>query len=276
MHAHPPDDDQTGALRAFSLTHVQYVDGDPLGFPVAAVTLTPVFVMVAYATLILSRRDLATVALCVGQLLNEGVNYALKHAIKEPRPVVPGAAALHAGAPKFGMPSDHAQFGGFLAAYLTAWAVRCWRAPAGQRALLVAGAHVAAVACAASRVYLGYHSAPQVLAGYAAGCVTGPAWYAVVQRVLRPLFPRLAASAWGRALQLRDATHVHDVLAVEYAAVSAAAAAAAGAAGKRASLKAAGGSGGGASAAATVDEEVDGYYVSPDGSGRAAARKKAK
>ena len=67
-------------LRSFSLTHVQYVQGDPWGFPAALVTLSPVFVMVAYATLVVSRRDLATAALCAGQLANEAVkSYIGRH-----------------------------------------------------------------------------------------------------------------------------------------------------------------------------------------------------
>ena len=224
-------------LRAFSLTHVQYAHGDPWGAPAALVTLAPVYVMVAYATLVAVRRDLATAALCAGQLANEGVNYALKHAIRQPRPpmVAPGAVAFPERGLKYGMPSDHSQFMGFLAAYLALWALRCWRAPRAQRALLVALAQAAAVAVAASRVYLGYHTPAQAAAGYGVGCVTGAVWFAAVQALARPLFPAIAGSALGRALQLRDATRVDDVLAVEYRATVAAASGGGGGGGKKGS-----------------------------------------
>lgn len=212
-------DDQLAPLRAFSLTHVQYTKGDPLGFPVALVTLSPVFVMVVYAALILLRRDLATMALCAGQLGNEAVNYVLKHAIKEPRPVFPGAHALHAGAPKYGMPSDHSQFMAFLAAYMTWWAFKCWRVSTAQRLFLVVTVHVAALACAGSRVYLGYHTLPQVAAGVAMGLWTGSLWFRVVQTLLRPAFPAIADGALGRLFQLRDCSDVDDVLSVEYEAI---------------------------------------------------------
>jgi dolichyldiphosphatase len=234
--APPPVEAMAAELRAFSLTHVQYARGDPWGAPAALVTLAPVYVMVAYATLVVTRRDLATAALCAGQLANEAVNYALKHAIREPRPPMPaGAVPFTERGLKYGMPSDHSQFMGFLAAYLALWALRCWRAPRAQRALLVALAQAAAVAVAASRVYLGYHTPAQAAAGYGVGCVTGAVWFAAVQALARPLFPAIAGSALGRALQLRDATRVDDVLAVEYRATVAAASGGGGGGGKKGS-----------------------------------------
>lgn len=226
--------DELAPLRAFSLTHVQYKHGDHVGFLMALISLSPIFAMVSYATLGIVRRDLATASLCFGQLLNEVINYALKHTIKEPRPVILGAAhaaALHAGAPKYGMPSDHSQFMAFLATYLAVWALRSWKAPAHERYFVILASQLAAAAVAASRVYLGYHSVLQVLAGYGVGCVTGVVWYAVTQACLRPLFPALANSALGRTLRMRDSTRVDDVLGLEYRAIAAASAAAAAEAG---------------------------------------------
>src|SRR4051812_48658583 len=58
------------AYRPFSYTHVVYVEGDRLGWALSGAALLPIFIVVAYATLIASRRDLATVAMLIGQLAN--------------------------------------------------------------------------------------------------------------------------------------------------------------------------------------------------------------
>jgi dolichyldiphosphatase len=74
-------------MKAFSLTHVLY---DPHQSPIstmfALITLTPIFLIVSYCTVILCRRELAGILMLVGQLANEAFNFILKKAIKEPRP----------------------------------------------------------------------------------------------------------------------------------------------------------------------------------------------
>lgn len=218
------------ALRDFSLTHVEYTAGDPFGFPLALVTLTPVFAMVAYATLLVSRRDLGTAAMVAGQLGNEVLNYALKHALQHPRPDTASGSS-----PAYGMPSNHAQFMGFLAGYAAAWAGVCWRVRPAWRGAVVACAHACGLAVCFSRWYLGYHTPAQVGVGYAVGCGVGVAWFGVVQAVLRPwVFPGVAATAAARWLLVRDCTHAGDVLALEYEATVGAAdeAAAAGGTGR--------------------------------------------
>jgi dolichyldiphosphatase len=214
---------QTPGYHAFSYTHVLYPDGDRLGWVFALLTLTPIFVMVSYATLLASRRDLATAALTAGQLLNEVLNYVLKHAVREPRPT-----HVHThwkDQPKFAMPSNHAQFVGFTATYLVLWVVRRWRVPAAYRALAVAGLLGGAAAVGVSRVYLAYHTTAQILVGWAVGAAAGCAWFGVTESVLRPLFPRVASWPLSRALLLRDCSAVEDVLTVEYEATVRAAAA---------------------------------------------------
>ncbi len=77
------------ALASISLTHVQY---DPTLEPrlftqfLAYCSLVPIFLIVSYVTLFTFRRDVATLLMFLGQLLNEGFNYILKTSIKEPRP----------------------------------------------------------------------------------------------------------------------------------------------------------------------------------------------
>ena len=43
------------------------------------------------------------------------------------------------------------------------------------------------------RVYLGYHTSRQVVWGAAAGAISGPLWFIVVQFVFTPFFPVVAA-----------------------------------------------------------------------------------
>ena len=211
--------------RAFGYTHVLYREGDSLGQVLALISLTPVFVMVSYAALLLSRRDLGTAALAAGQLTNECLNYALKRLLRQPRP-----SHEHAHLdtqPKWGMPSDHSQFVGFAAAYLTLWAATRWRVAPAQRAVAAIALHVGAAAVMYSRVYLGYHTVAQVGVGYGVGLATGAAWYAFVEAAARPAFPALADVALARWLLVRDCGDVEDVLTVEYTATRRAAAAAA-------------------------------------------------
>ena len=117
------------------------------------------------------------------------------------------------------MPSAHAQFCFFFAAYVALWARRHWRVGAAWRAAAVGAAAVGAAAVTYSRVYLRYHSVPQVCAGAAVGVASGAAWFLFVEAAARPLFPALARSQLGRALWLRDCTHAHTLL-EEYKAVA--------------------------------------------------------
>lgn len=85
-----------------------------------------------------------------------------------------------------------------------------WTAP--QRAFVSAGAVLVAALVAWSRVYLGYHSVRQVLAGCGAGVVCGLGWFTVTY-VLR----ETGLLAWGletppaRWLRIRDLVVVEDL-----------------------------------------------------------------
>jgi membrane-associated phospholipid phosphatase len=118
------------------------------------------------------------------------------------------------------MPSNHAQFAGFAAAYFCLWALSGrWRvAPAWRRAAACAAAAAAAAVCA-SRVYLRYHDAAQVAAGVAVGAAAAAAWHVAVERACRPRFAAVAASPLARALLVRDCSAA-NVIEDEYAAVA--------------------------------------------------------
>ncbi len=206
-------------LRPFVYTFLEYEEGDRLGFLFCLSSLLPVFVLSALLTLLLSRRDLATAALLAGQLLNEVLNHALKALLAVPRPQPSRHAAFDAQSP-LAMPSDHAQFAFFAAVSLLLWAPRHWHTGAVWRALACGAALLAALAVAAGRVYLGYHSLAQVAAGAGVGAAFAAAWFAVVERALRPRFARVAAWQIARWAWVRDLTHVRNALKLEYEATA--------------------------------------------------------
>ncbi|GLE01995.1 hypothetical protein PINS_up010833 [Pythium insidiosum] len=149
----------TTSLQPFEPTWVEYDAQDPFGAVLALVTLSPVFIMVMYATLVVFQRDLDAMALLVGQLLNEVLNQLLKRTIKQSRP----HGARMSGA---GMPSAHAQFLGFFAAYVVAYTLqRMDHRRRTEKALTIAGAIVLAALVCVSRVRLGYHTIEQVAVG---------------------------------------------------------------------------------------------------------------
>ena len=212
----------------FAVTFCKYLPGDRVGGLSCLLSLTPMFVLISLGTLLLSRRDPATLTLILGLILSTLFNDYLKLVIKEPRPCSDRMYCSLSEGDVYGMPSGHTQFQAFAAAYITLWAL-CgrWREPSLLLRVLTVVACWASVACVgASRLYLHYHTTKQVAVGGALGVALATVWYAGVER-LRPAFAALAASPVGRWLRIRDCSEV-DTLLVEYAAVAAAAAVAAG------------------------------------------------
>lgn len=141
-----------------------------------------------------------------GMLLCELVTRVLKHAIQQARPAASCAALSLCNS--HGMPSSHTSlvfFAAALHALLWARQLRRQRQLAGkgggsgsvsssrlQRAFQRWWGHAecaavvaAAFAVAASRVYLGYHSLAQVLAGGGLGLALGAAFYALMELLHR-------------------------------------------------------------------------------------------
>ena len=202
-------------LVPFDLTYVLYTHHDALGKLCALLSLAPPFALVSLATLLASRRDLGTLALLAGSLLAAAAASALKKLLRQPRPA--GHGLDHLEGYEHGMPSSHAVFCFFLAAHVCAWALGGrWKEPSALwRWALAGGALAGAAAVAGARVYLHYHSPPQVGVGAGVGAAGGLLWHAVTEALLRPRFAGVAGSAAGRWLRLRDCSEV-DVQRVEY------------------------------------------------------------
>eukprot|EP00871_Galdieria_phlegrea_P005024 jgi/Galph1/5522/GphlegSOOS_G4118.1 len=161
---------------AFQLTHVVYEKNDLLGWFLALCSLAPIFLYVAEACLILFRRELFGLSLLLGQLLNESVNIFLKILFAQPRP--------HEWEyDRYGMPSAHSQAMCFFLATIFITGNKRRHCPLSKMEQL--GFYVflviSTVLVCTSRVYLGYHTLLQVLAGVLFGFLTGWLWTSYVQ-----------------------------------------------------------------------------------------------
>lgn len=73
-------------LTSLSLTHVQFDPSDKLAYFLAYITLSPLAILVAYASVIAARREVASIVMLVGQLVCEMFNAILKEYLQETRP----------------------------------------------------------------------------------------------------------------------------------------------------------------------------------------------
>ncbi|ORZ41714.1 phosphatidic acid phosphatase type 2/haloperoxidase [Catenaria anguillulae PL171] len=160
---------------SLSLTHVLYPTGAVPSMLLAYVTLIPIGMIVAYVTLILSRpRTRVWQIMFLGQLLNEGLNVVLKKYIQEHRP-----SPYHGDG--YGMPSSHAQFMAYFAAFsLLLIRLEQTRIHGIHRALhsfLQSSIIGVSALVMYSRVHLHYHTVTQVLAGAGVGLFVGSVYF---------------------------------------------------------------------------------------------------
>uniref|UniRef100_A0AAQ4P2U2 Dolichyldiphosphatase n=1 Tax=Gasterosteus aculeatus aculeatus TaxID=481459 RepID=A0AAQ4P2U2_GASAC len=100
--------------RSISLTHVEFPEGDLTGHVLAYFSLLPIAILVGFVTLIVFKRELHTISFFGGVILNEAVNWVLKHILREPRPCAGTHTTLHT---EYGMPSSHSQLMWFFVVY---------------------------------------------------------------------------------------------------------------------------------------------------------------
>lgn len=202
-------------LVPFSLTYVKYSRGDILGQFLALVTLTPVYVMVSYATLIVYRRDSTSLLNCSGQLVNLVINLALKHLFDQPRPD-DGSELQDPG-----MPSNHSQFICYFAMLNILQIVfRPSSLPTLYRAIYSLGLAVLAAVVCLSRLYLHYHSVDQVIVGAIIGTAFGGIWFRVVDGHAPDIVGYLRRWPLSRLLMLRDYSQMGFPPTDEYFALS--------------------------------------------------------
>lgn len=204
---------------SLAITHVEYPDGDWLGKILAITSLIPLMIVVGFVTLVIFRRDLHTISFFVGTLLNEVINWVLKHIIREFRPCR-GREALYT---EYGMPSSHSQFMWFFATYAAFFllirihhVINSTVLDNAWKYVITLGLFWSALAVSYSRVYLQYHTLLQVVYGGLLGILLACIWFTVTQFVLTPLFPTIAAWPISEFFMIRDSTLIPNVLWFEY------------------------------------------------------------
>jgi dolichyldiphosphatase len=195
-------------LASLSLTHVHYNPEDSLSYISAYLALVPQALVITYAALIWSTREIEILLMFAGQMGCEGLNWILKRWIKEDRPT--RTLWLHASrsfqfvkqmlnvryvemlGKGYGMPSSHAQFVAYFSTFLVLFmllrhdplnhphASRTHEPiPFWHRGLISVAAIICAAAVALSRVYLNYHRPLQVYVGVATGVSCAVAWFII-------------------------------------------------------------------------------------------------
>lgn len=161
--------------------------GDPIGFVLAFISLTPFAVFIAFVTLVLFKKELDTLLFLIGQLLNELLNVILKQIIQEPRPDkhVKAEQAIKT----YGMPSQHSQFQAFFTFHCILFIVlRMQHKPWYFRYPLVLMLSVSLMMVVYSRVYLEYHFWSQVLVGILTGFSWASVWFWFTYNFFEPRF----------------------------------------------------------------------------------------
>uniref|UniRef100_A0A7S2S7W1 Phosphatidic acid phosphatase type 2/haloperoxidase domain-containing protein n=1 Tax=Rhizochromulina marina TaxID=1034831 RepID=A0A7S2S7W1_9STRA len=196
-------------MEFLSVTAVRYRTGDLVGKGLALVSLAPIFLIAQLAALVAVRRDWPTLVLLLGQLLNDQLNGLVKHQVRQPRP-------LDCELESYGMPSNHAQFMGFLLSFTGLYL--CWRCACSrlEKAFWATGTAGLTVLVCISRVYLLYHTTEQVLVGLGLGFLAGAGWFLAFTFHLESLGAAAAASWVGRALLLKDHSRVRNVAVFEW------------------------------------------------------------
>lgn len=203
--------------KPFSLTHVEYPEGDRIGQLLAISSLTPIAIIVGFITLILFRRDLHTIMFFVGALLNEAINLIMKKIIAEPRPLL--RKSLYT---EYGMPSSHSQMMWFFSSYSILFLIFRLRHINSSvleliwKVVVAMALVAAAIVVSYSRVYLLYHSWSQVIWGAVIGLALGTCWFTLTHLVLTPFFPIVASWRISERLMIRDTSLIPNIMWFEY------------------------------------------------------------
>ncbi|CAK9219784.1 unnamed protein product [Sphagnum troendelagicum] len=206
---------QTIVLRAVTLTHVRYRKGDDLGHALAWASLLPVFIgLGGFVTHFIFRRELQAFFFGLGLIVSEIINRVIKDFVQELRPSTCEALEM---CDSNGWPSSHSQYMCFFAVYCTLLSVlKLHFADEFRQAFTALLPWPFAVIVMYSRVYLGYHTTAQVIAGGCLGLVLGAAWYFLINILVAPWFPVIENTYLCWYLRIKDSSHIPDVIGYEY------------------------------------------------------------
>lgn len=135
-------------------------------------------IQAVYITLFLWNRDLLTFWCCFTHLLSEIINYALKHALKHPRPIngAPGGGLFEG---RYGMPSQHCHCFAYLITVVLALVFHYYRHYIGptKKTLVLTISLIGLTLQVLGRVYLRFHTLDQCLVGIALGITSAIVFY---------------------------------------------------------------------------------------------------
>ncbi|CAD5186571.1 unnamed protein product [Musa acuminata subsp. malaccensis] len=194
--------------------NIRYPRGDSLGHFLVWVSLIPVFISFGgFISHFIFRRELQGLCFALGLIISQVINELIKSSIQQSRP-----CAVLEVCDSHGWPSSHSQFIFFFSTYFS---LPCLINGVGvsspsSRRIIGLLPWPSAFLTLYSRVYLGYHTVPQVLAGSTLGLLLGAGWYSIVDTMLVDFFPAVEESAIGRFLYTKDSTHIPNVLKFEY------------------------------------------------------------
>jgi len=185
-----------GPRASLDLTHVLYDDSSLFSLGLAMITLSPILLMASYAALAVQTRELLIITMWAGQFFGELLNWLIKRAIKQDRPI----QSIGNG---YGFPSSHSQYMAYFTSFLLCHLYYRHRfSSTGYpvldfiwRMLVYVGLLGWAGLVAYSRYYLGYHNAYQILWGLFIGAGLGVSLYLLAE-VIPDRYP---TSALGRA-----------------------------------------------------------------------------
>ena len=177
----------------------------------AYLTFTPLVIIVSFLTLIVFRRDLETIFFFGGCVLNALICSIVKKIIRQPRPEGSNKSG-------FGMPSNHAQFMFFFAAYIYLLvSTGRWKfSKKSSGTLLQVSVFLLSIFVAISRYHLGVHSLAQLLVGAFIGILFANMWQWVAMYVIRPLYPLIERWSVSKYLYIRDIGSIDNSLLFEY------------------------------------------------------------
>lgn len=169
---------------SLDLTHILYDANSHVSLGMALISLSPILLMPAYAVLAVQTREVLVIAMWAGQLACEGLNWALKHAVKEKRPV----ESIGDG---YGFPSSHSQWMAYFSSFLMMHLYfrhrfmksGSWILDQFFRLLVYFGLVLWAGLVCYSRFHLTYHTPPQILWGAFVGTIFGIMTYSVVELI---------------------------------------------------------------------------------------------
>ena len=157
----------------FDDTLILYNPNDFLSIICVYLSLSPILLLTFYLSWLIITRELESIIVAGGQLINEFINKILKRLIKQPRP------HISLMGPGYGMPSAHSQFVGFLLSY---WSLKLWlqwgTVPNKFKYNLYL--FIFTITVCLSRVYLLYHTFDQIIIGYVIGILNGIIYFGAV------------------------------------------------------------------------------------------------